>query len=362
VKKTARHGIPGWADAATEPAWLESRADTSVAARFERVVAAAPDAVAFCSPAGETIGYGELNARANLLARLIRDRVEDPAAPVGLLARHPAQAITGMLGSLKAGHMYTPLDPSDPPSRLEDIFRDSMAGLIMTAPEHVSVASRLAGDRGEVVVIGRDDGNMPDTDLDQAAGLDHPAYLLYTSGSTGAPKGVLHSHRNLLHKGEVQRTFFGMGPGDRVSLLFGPATGAATSGIYGPLLNGGTVCPYDLKMHGLQHLGSWLRDRNITVLHMVPTIFRRFLGLGGEDDVYPNVRLLILPGEPTYRRDVELYRRHFGHDTVLSENRFRRRQRHPPRRISPVGQGGEAGGRRRAGRASGLDRPDRGRK
>jgi len=316
--KTTHHHILGWAEATSEPAWLESDFDLSVGHRFEKVVATAPEAVAFCSPAGATITYGKLNADANRLGRLIRQHMEGSDDVVGLLARHPAAAITGMLGALKAGHLYTPLDPSDPPIRLEYIVENAGVRLIATAPEHVAVARRLAGEAGAVVVIGRDDAAMSDTDFDSGTAIADPAYLLYTSGSTGAPKGVLHSHRNLLHKGEVQRTVFGMGRDDRASLLFGPATGAATSGIFGPLLNGGTVCPYDLKMHGLHNLGRWLNDQQITVLHVVPTIFRRFLAFAEDRETYPGVRVLILPGEPTFRRDVDLYRRHFGPETVLA--------------------------------------------
>lgn len=312
------HGISRWADAAAEPEWPEAGTEDSVARRFERIVVAAPDAVAFCSPAGDVISYGELNARANRLAHLIRERVDGTEDVVGLLARHPAVAITGMLAALKAGHVYAPLDPSDPPRRLEHIVADSTARLILSAPEHLALADRLAEGGGVVVEVGRDELGMPDIDLETEAAPTDPSYLLYTSGSTGTPKGVLHNHRNLLQKGLLSRTLLGIGRDDRVSLLFGPATGAATTGIFGPLLNGGAVYPYELKMHGLHRMQAWLNDRAITVLHIVPTVFRRFLDIADEDSTFPAMRLLVLPGEPLLRRDVELFRHHFGPEAVLA--------------------------------------------
>jgi amino acid adenylation domain-containing protein len=315
--KMTGNAIPGWADAGAEPAWPSNESEISVGRRFDQVVAADSEAVALRSPAGDTLSYGELNADSSRLAHLIEEHVEGSERPIGILARHPTSAITAMLAALKVGCMYVPLDPSDPPSRLQHIMNDANAQLIVTPTEHISAARRLAGQEGAVVVIGRDDAGMPEIYSSDGT-VDDLAYLLYTSGSTGAPKGVLHSHRNLLHKAEVARTVFGVGRGDRLSLLFGPATGAATSGIFGSLLNGATVCPYDLKMHGLRHLGQWLNSREVTVLHIVPTVFRRFLGLVDEKETYPSVRLLILPGEPTFRRDVELFRRHFGSKAVLA--------------------------------------------
>lgn len=312
------HPVPG-TEVAAEPAWPAEAMSGSVGRRFEEVVDADPAAIAFCSPAGATISYDELNADSNRLARLIRDRdAEQPDGVVGLLARHPAPAITGMLAALKAGRVYAPLDPSDPPSRLEHIVAASGMRALVSAPEHTELARRIAPSAGSVAVIGADDGTFACDNLEDAPAPTDPAYLLFTSGSTGRPKGVVHDHRNLLRKGRIARTLFGMGRGDRVSLLFGPATGAATTGIFGPLLNGGTVCPFELRMQGLHRVGAWVVDRRITILHTVPTVFRRILDVAPVADRFPSVRLVILSGEALYRRDVEAAWRRFGPDTVLA--------------------------------------------
>jgi non-ribosomal peptide synthetase component F len=315
--KATSHLTPRWADVSAAPAWPSDATDGSVAQRFEDVVSADPAAPAFFSPAGDVITYGELNTRANKVAHLIRERFAGEGGVVGLLARHPAAAITGMLGSLKAGQLYVPLDPSDPPSRLEHIVDDSTARMILAAPEHLEVARGLVGTGSEVFEIGKDEHTMPGANPEIDVAPTDPAYVLYTSGSTGVPKGVLLAQRNLLVKGVMTRSLLGVGRDDRVSLLFGPATGAATTGIFGSLLNGAAVCPYDLKMHGLHRLGDWLDERAVTVLHIVPTVFRRFADLAEGEATYESIRAVILPGEPVFGRDVDVFRRHLGPDAVL---------------------------------------------
>ena len=114
-----------------------------------------------------------------------------------MLFDHDALAIAAMLGVLKAGRLYVPLDPSYPGPRLEYILRDSTSRLLMTEGRHVAFAGALAGDRVHVLDVESIDA--PATNPDAATEPDSPAFLLYTSGSTGHPKGIVQSHRNVLH-------------------------------------------------------------------------------------------------------------------------------------------------------------------
>src|SRR5206468_7232256 len=102
-------------------------------------------------------------------------------------------------------------------------------------------------------------------------------YILYTSGSTGQPKGVLQTHRNLLHFISCYTQGVGIRAGDRLSLLYSFSFSASLMDIYGGLLNGATVYHYDLRKRGLDDLPEWLRRNRITVYHSVPTVFRHLM-------------------------------------------------------------------------------------
>ncbi|HYH80070.1 MAG TPA: amino acid adenylation domain-containing protein, partial [Longimicrobium sp.] len=165
---------------------------------FEAQAARTPGAVAL-RHAGGNLTYGELEERANRLARHLRGLGVGPDARVGLCLERGPELMVGVLGILKAGGAYVPLDPAYPGERLAYMLEDSAARVLLTQaslverlPAGGATVVRLDADAGE---IGREGGER----LGVPVGPDNLAYVIYTSGSTGRPKGVAMPHRPLVN-------------------------------------------------------------------------------------------------------------------------------------------------------------------
>jgi amino acid adenylation domain-containing protein len=169
--------------------------DATVHAVFETQVARAPDAVALVA-GEETITYGELNARADRLARRLRALAVGPDILVGVCLERSIELVVAFLGILKAGGAYLPLDPSYPTDRLRFMVDDAQAAVVLTR----ATLRGLVGDAGAPVLLIDDDAipSLPPAPPAAGAGPDHLAYVMFTSGSTGRPKGVAIQHRGIL--------------------------------------------------------------------------------------------------------------------------------------------------------------------
>jgi amino acid adenylation domain-containing protein len=239
---------------------------------------------------------------------------------VALLCRHGATTVTAMLAALVAGRAYVPLDPAFPDRRLAAILADSGADVLLTDAEHAERAARLAGPGVRLVRIAP---AADPADLDAVvAGLagpaepDDPAYLLYTSGSTGAAKGVVQSHRNVLFGVANHRRNFAITPGDRTSVLTSFGYDMAVTDTFGAILSGAAAVPVDIRTHGLGHLARTLERRRVTIYHSTPTVYRYLCASLGEGTL-PGIRVVLLGGEEVTRHDVELARRHFAPDGIF---------------------------------------------
>ena len=229
--------------------------------------------------------------------------------------------IPAILGSLKAGKTYVPMDPSYPLERLEYMVRDSAADVIVTNDRNAGLAESLG--RGERPVANldarREPGRLPvEARLSSpTVGPDSLAYILYTSGSTGRPKGVLQNHRNVLHFARLYAKALRVSADDRLSLLASYSFDAAVMDIFGALLNGAALCPWSVKRLGVNGMADWIEREEITVLHAVPTVFRALAGALREGQIIPSVRAIVLGGEEAHRGDVETFRRHFAPGSVF---------------------------------------------
>jgi len=308
-------------------AFEDAELEGTVFARFERVAARFParDAV---RGAGGATSYRDLREAAAALAAALAERLGGESGPLALVADPGAPLFSAMLGALAAGRLYAPVDPKLPDARIEAILGE-LDPCAVVAGDAASAARAEGLCRGgpPIWTIGelveRRAGSVPRPDpLPPAGGNGGPsggddAYVLFTSGSTSRPKGVVQSHRNVLHN--VARLTRGVGivPGDRITLLSSPSFGASVSDIFGALLNGAAVCPWSLAGDGVRRLPAWLEAEAITIFHSVPSVFRSLAWtLGGGEDL-SRVRLIKLGGEAVLATDFEIFRNRFRRGTVF---------------------------------------------
>ena len=275
----------------TFSAFAPEAIEQSIPDRFEHMVARHPERQAV-KTGNLALTYAGLNQMANRVARAILARCGEGAEPVALLLAQGAPNIAAILGVLKAGKFYVPLDPLYPPARLTYMLEDSQAHLIVTDAQHLPVAEAGGGRKPQVLNLDELQAGLADDNLGSTLGPDTLAYLLYTSGSTGAPKGVLHNHRNVLHMVKNACNGFHLCAEDRLSLLYSPSVASAARTAFSALLNGATVLPYDLREAGLAQLASWLIQEEITCYNSVATVFRHFARtLTGEERFPPSASL-----------------------------------------------------------------------
>lgn len=296
--------------------FLKEDTENSISARFEKQAALYPLHVAVRRK-GVEITYEAFNRSANRIARAIAAECEGGTDRIALLFGHDAAALVAMIGVLKSGRAYVPIDPSYPPSRVDYIMEDSQSDLIATNNDFFSLAKKLASERCKVINIDEIASGTSHENQDFSVPADAIAYILYTSGSTGQPKGVIQTHRNLLHFIRSYSNSLGINAHDRLSLLPSFSFSASLMDIYGALLNGAMLCPFGAKEEGTARLAEWLIDEGITVYHSVPTLFRHLLSDIEGENQFPDIRLIDLGGEPVAARDLELFRKYFSRRCIL---------------------------------------------
>ncbi|MDQ3802878.1 MAG: amino acid adenylation domain-containing protein, partial [Acidobacteriota bacterium] len=245
--------------------------EASVHRLFERQAAATPDAVALVC-GYERLTYGELNARANRLAHHLRAHGIGPEVVVGMCMKRSLEMVVGLLGVLKAGGVYAPLDAGYPPERLAFMIDDLKAPVLLTQ-EHL--AGRLPARGRRVISL--------DADWDEIAGesrenppdlttADNLAYVMYTSGTTGRPKGVCVTHRGVVRL--VRGADYVTLGADETILQAAPISfDASTFEIWGALLNGGRVILLPPGAPSLGELAGALERHQVTTLWLTAGLF-----------------------------------------------------------------------------------------
>jgi amino acid adenylation domain-containing protein len=275
--------------------------------RFEAVAAAHPSCVAVRTARSEWT-YEELNRRANRIARVIHG-TPGPEA-VALFFEHDAPLIAGVLGALKAGKSYVPLDPSYPRERIGDMLRDSQARLILANHATTPLARILAGSDFPIVDIDSIAPEVSGENLRLPLRPESLAYILYTSGSTGRPKGVAQSHRNVLAFIKSYTSELQIDASDRLTLVSSCSFDASVVDIFGALLNGARLDSIDVPSGGTTALIGALAKGGVTIFHSTPTLYRNLVGAAGSQ-VFPTIRLVVLGGEEVHKSDVDSFKKHF---------------------------------------------------
>jgi amino acid adenylation domain-containing protein len=267
------------------------------------------------APAVQGVTYGELNARANRLARRLRRLGIGPEVTVAVAVERSPEMIEAVLAVLKAGGAYVPLDLEHPAARNAYILADSRAGLLITREPWLEslppVASALCLDR-DAGLWAAEDG----ADLEPLADIRSLAYVAYTSGSSGQPKGVMGTHGGAAnYLGYLLRTYE-LGPTDRVLQVAALPFDAWIRDCLGPLSAGAEVVLPEAKEPAA--LLARLRAGGITrVLSIVPTLLRAVLAQADGDGTVDGLRTVLASGEPLFGRDGREVARVFGFGTGL---------------------------------------------
>ncbi|MET7293054.1 amino acid adenylation domain-containing protein [Streptomyces griseoloalbus] len=256
----------------------------TLATLFTQRAARTPDATALVFE-DVTLTYAELDRRAEALARRLRARGAGPERFVAVAVPRSAELVIALLGVLKAGAAYLPVDLDYPADRVAYMLGDCGARTVVTTAE---AAGRLPEVPGLKPLLADEHEDVPDT-WSEPAGPDHPAYLIYTSGSTGRPKGVVVTHRAIVNRLTWMQDAYGLTADDRVLQKTPSSFDVSVWEFFWPLLEGATVVLARPDGHrDPAYLAELMHTRRITTLHFVPSMLAAFLrvvetGAGGPD-------------------------------------------------------------------------------
>jgi amino acid adenylation domain-containing protein len=287
---------------------------SSVPGLFEARAARTPGAVAVVFE-GVRVTYGELEERANRLARLLAARGAGPESVVAVAMERSVDLVVALLAVLKAGGAYLPVDPAYPAERVAYLLADVRPACVVTTR---GLRSRLgqAGGESSVVVLddpdvgadlrARSDADLPDAGRKARLLPAHPAYAIYTSGSTGRPKGVLVPHQNVVRLFAATRERFGFGPGDVWTWFHSYAFDFSVWELWGALLHGGrlVVVPFGVSRSPAEFLALLARER-VTVLNQTPSAFYQLAGADAYATGALSLRYVIFGGEALDARRLE---------------------------------------------------------
>ncbi len=280
-------------------AWNDTTADfprtETLHGPIEERAAATPDAVAVTID-GHSRTYAELNAQANRVAHRLRAAGVGPETLVGVCAERSVELVAGLLGVLKAGGAYLPLDPEYPADRLAFMVGDADAPVVLVQ----SHLRDVLPDTG-ATVLELDDATVwadrPDTDPAPAAGPENLAYVIYTSGSTGRPKGVPNTHRGIVNRLDWMQKTYGLGADDAVLQKTPASFDVSVWEFFWPLRTGARLV---LAKPGGHKDAGYLRDllvsERITTAHFVPSMLTVFLAEDGVEAATA-LRRVICSGE-----------------------------------------------------------------
>ncbi|HEY9404145.1 MAG TPA: amino acid adenylation domain-containing protein [Pyrinomonadaceae bacterium] len=288
----------------------ESETTATIQQLFEAQAARAPEATALVFE-DTRVTYGELNRRANQLAHHLRGLGVRPDMAVGICVERSIEMVVGLLGILKAGAAYLPLDPAYPAERLAFMLEDAQVRVLLTQeqllatlPRHSAQTVCLDADWPE---IARHSSENP---RDEAT-ADNLAYIIYTSGSTGHPKGVLVTHRNVERLLTTNRALLDFDEHDVWTLFHSYAFDFSVWELFGSLLYGArlVIVPFWVS-RSTEDFHRLLCEQGVTVLNQTPSAFRQLMrvdeseatrgraaGETGEGGAQLSLRLVIFGGE-----------------------------------------------------------------
>ncbi|MEU9144231.1 amino acid adenylation domain-containing protein [Streptomyces sp. NPDC048349] len=268
----------------------------TLTALFEECARKLPDHVAL-EFEGEFLSYGELNRRANRLAHHLREAGGvRPDDRVAVLVRHPPDVIVAVLAALKAGGAYVPLDPDNPPGVTQRIVEDVAPRAMVIESSAAAGAMFFDGELFVMDVMARALAT-PDCDPEPVATPSDLAYVMYTSGTTGTPKGVAVEHRAIVNTVTWRNSYYGFGPEDVTLAIPRPSFDSAVVDTFSALTSGARLLlPRRDRITDRHYLTGLMEHHGVTHFLITPMLYKRLLE-GMEAQRVTSLRCVTIAGE-----------------------------------------------------------------
>lgn len=249
---------------------------------FEEQVERTPDNIALIYE-NKRLTYRELNEKSNRLSRTLRKKGVKSESLIGIMIERSLEMIIGIIGILKSGGAYIPIDPDYPRDRIEYMLEDSRADILLTKTE----LSQGLDYRGEVIDIEEASLYLEDKEnIERVNKSSDLAYIIYTSGSTGKPKGVLIEHKAIVNTLSWRTKYYEFSEEDSVLQIPSFAFDSSVEDIFSPLITGGklVLIPQDERLN-LEYLRKTIKNNRVTHFLIVPSLYKSFL-----EEIYEDLR------------------------------------------------------------------------
>lgn len=276
---------------------------------------------------GTVVTYGELERASNRVADILYKKMgknssgscSETINVATVLDRSP-EIIISILGILKAGMVFVPIAADIPANRMELLLAETKARWVITTTGHYNRFKEVFEKNNQVSVLTINTfnvGNQPDEPECEMINNKY-CYIYFTSGSTGIPKGILGRHKSLHHYIRWQIDEFAIEETCRVSQLIPPTFDPFLRDIFVPLTAGGTICipGYNTLMNPA-NLITWIDENNITLIHIVPSLFKLLSGKINNADHFTSLKYVFLAGELLRGNDIRRFIEIFGNRVQL---------------------------------------------
>jgi len=267
----------------------------------------------------QRVSYAEVEGHSNRLANYLLDHGVSSGTMVGLFTDDSVQIIIGILGVLKAGGVFVPLDPTFPEQRLRMMSSQVQPELYVTERKYVEKLQQVwAGAAARVICVDESKSEYAQYDRMErpvvASDPEAPCSIYFTSGSTGKPKAILGRLKGIDHFIRWEIEALGVTAGTRVSQLASPSFDGFLKDTFVPLCAGGVVCAPESRSIVLEgwRLADWLDIEQIEILHCVPSVFRSLLNEELNDKYFEAMKYVVLAGEVLSPADVKRWMNIFG--------------------------------------------------
>lgn len=278
--------------------------------RFANIADTYPDNIAY-SDNENTVTYQQLSAQVDILAAKIQKNLSDESI-VGLFFEQSLAFITCFFAAIRSGKVVVPLEINSPENRLLKLLNNAQIKTIIRGDNLSYTETKDLRILSYSELCNKESGDLHIHD-----DINNEVIILYTSGSTGEPKGVIHTHKSFMHCTYRFTKLLGLTNTDKCTFLYSTAHMGGTKDILNTLLNGATLNYYSIEKNGYHDLPQWIKDNKITVYTSIVTVFRKLCGeikVGLKDT---GIKVVRLGGELSLKVDFDKYKEFLPDDCLF---------------------------------------------